>query len=115
MVLLLQPILLVGDRQLGSSSLGQRISQPGQHAPTVLCQMAANELGLCSTHNFVDVCELLVRGNRNRLDEELVSALCIQRRLYFHGLEKNYEMISIKTYATCSPIDRTYQQPQPPF
>jgi hypothetical protein len=70
---------------------------------------------LCGTHDFIDICKLFVGRNCNRLDEELVSAFCIQRRFYFHGLEENCEQISTETYTISFPYDKTYQQPQPPF
>ena len=43
------------------------------------------------THNLLDAHKLLVARDGNRLDEEFISALEIQRRILLHRLEQYWE------------------------
>lgn len=50
------------------------------------------------SHNGLDIGKFLIGCDSDGLDEELVSALDIQRRILFHRLQKNCgETISTKT------------------
>lgn len=42
-----------------------------------------------------NVGELLVSGHEDRLDEELVAALGVRRRVFFHRLQEDYAHVSV--------------------
>jgi hypothetical protein len=44
------------------------------------------------TDQGADVGEFLVGCDKNRLDEELVAALCVRWRVLLHGLEKDLDL-----------------------
>jgi hypothetical protein len=54
-----------------------------------LFSLAPSLYGSC-TYQRSNVGKLLVGGDKDRLHEELVAALCVWRRVLLHGLEENY-------------------------